>query len=95
MIMIIKERTEKLLPKEKVIELSTPAYKTLKFLYENKLCYSLASLSERLNIDKHILKGVLVELEARRLINSFMNEGCRYYIINPPTIAMGGPMKFK
>lgn len=93
--MIIKERTEKLLPKEKVIELSTPAYKTFKFLYENKLCYSSDSLSERLNIDKHILKGALVGLEARRLINSFMNEGCRYYIINPSATTMGEPVKFR
>lgn len=93
--MIIKERKTKLLPKEKVIELSTPAYKTLKFLYENKQCYSSASLSERLDIAKPIVKGVLVELEARRLINSFMNEGCRYYIINPSATPMGESIKFK
>ena len=91
--MIIKQRKEKLSPKEKIIELSTPAYKTLRFLYENKQCYSSASLSERLTVEKHILGGILVELEARRLINSFMNEGCRYYMINPP--ALGESIKFK
>lgn len=91
--MIVKERKEKLLPKEKIIELSTPAYRTLKFLYENKQCYSSASLSERLDIAKPIVKGVLVELEARRLVNSFMSEGYRYYMINPP--AMGELIKFR
>ena len=90
--MIIKEITNEV-PKEKVMEMHSASYHILKFLYiQHGWPYSLASLSERLKIQKHILKACLVELEARGFVKHFREGSVIYYVYN---VNNEEPIKFR